>query len=639
MTTARRGVILPVVLLMLLLLGLMVAGFAFRINADLATTRAMEYRLQTRLAAEAGIEKVKLMLALDRNDTDLWWDNPEELNRIIVWSAGGDETIWGVNEDLDEGTMAYRFSIVADDPTEDEDYCRFGIIDESSKINLNVATKEQLRMLVTAAVGEDEEINPYEIVDAILDWRDPDSDPRTEEGDTEGEYYRSLDRPYKVKNGPFDSVEELLLVKGMTGRILYGEDYDRNGLLTPNEDDGDETFPLDNEDNELNLGMYPYLTVLAYESNVSNDNRPRIYLLGEETLVREQLAEVFPEDEAFIDYIISAARGSSGGAGGGAGPPGGGGPGGGGGGQVGGGPDRRGPGGPRGGDEGGPGDARESPGGRGPRGPGDERGDTGRGGKGPRPIQPPAGGNAGTPDGPRGPKSGGRQQYREEGEGEEEEQPLDPLVGGEELEKHPPDDLLAGEEGDESEPEEGLETDYVGGGAQPIRSPVELLVEPLTGSKHAEASLLWLEHLPVLLDRTTLVPPEQQKIVGLININTAPRMVLRSLEDLTEEQVESILETRSLVDAEAKLTTAWLVTEEVLDQDTYVRIAGAITARGEQFTIESLGFADHVGMITRLQVVVDMTGPIAQTILYRDLSKIGGHFPIREEDEEKIRGH
>ena len=53
--------------------------------------------------------------------------------------------------------------------------------------------------------------------------------------------------------------------------------------------------------------------------------------------------------------------------------------------------------------------------------------------------------------------------------------------------------------------------------------------------------------------------------------------------------------------------------------------------------IESLGYADHIGMVTRLQVIVDVAGPIAQTMYYRDLTRLGGHYPIREEDDENIR--
>ena len=151
-----------------------------------------------------------------------------------------------------------------------------------------------------------------------------------------------------------------------------------------------------------------------------------------------------------------------------------------------------------------------------------------------------------------------------------------------------------------------------------------------------QPSPIGLEHLATLLDRTTLVPPQQRQIPGLINVNTAPPLVLRCL-DLTDEQVDRIIEVRSSLDSEAKATPAWLLTEEVLDLDTFERIAQLITARGQQFTIEALGYADHIGMVTRLQVVVDMVGPIAQTVYYRDVSYLGARFPIREEDLENIR--
>ena len=305
----HRAVILPTVMFVLLLLGLFGAMFAFRINADVAATRAVAARMQTRLAAEAGLERVKLLLQSSRDDMDIWYHNPDELNRIIIWAYDIDPTIFGTDEDLDEGAMAYRFSVVADDPTDDEEYIRFGVTDESSKLNLNTATRDQLLVLVRAAIDEDEEVNPLDIVGAILDWRDKDSAPQTEAGDTEGTYYEELDRPYKIRNGPFDSVEELLLVKGITAPLLYGEDVDRNGLMTPNEDDGDTTFPPDNQDDVLNRGLYPYLTVYSYENNVSNDNRRRIYLFGEANAVREECAEIFEDEPAVVDYIVDVTRG------------------------------------------------------------------------------------------------------------------------------------------------------------------------------------------------------------------------------------------------------------------------------------------------------------------------------------------
>jgi len=140
-----------------------------------------------------------------------------------------------------------------------------------------------------------------------------------------------------------------------------------------------------------------------------------------------------------------------------------------------------------------------------------------------------------------------------------------------------------------------------------------------------------------LMDRFTVVPPEERKIKGLINVNTAPRLVLECLDGLTPEQVDAILETRETLSASARATTAWLLTTNAIDLETYDKIAPKITARGQQFTIQSLGFADHIGMVTRLQVVVDMVGPVAHTLYYRDISQLGASFPILEEDLERIR--
>lgn len=590
MTAGRRGVILPVVLFVLLLLGLLCAMFAFRVNADLAATQALTFRLQTRLAAEAGVERVKFLLRTARFDMDRWYHNPDELHRIIVWAHDTDPTVWGTDEELDEGAMAYRFSIVADDPADDEDYIRIGITDESSKINLNVASEGQLMKLVRSVIAEDEEeIDPHEIVAAILDWRDADTVSRSEVGDTEGDYYLKLSKPYRVKNGPFDSVEELLLVKGVTGAILYGEDFDRNGLLTDNEDDDDESFPPDNEDNLLNRGLYPYLTVHSYESNVSNDNRQRIYLLGPEESVREELTLAFEDDPSVVDYIVTTARQRGGGTGGGG---------------SGGGPSG-GPGG--GGSEGSTGNPENNDGTLTPKGDAsiDNEGES---------IDP---------------KVGRRQQVSEEG-GEDEEE------NGEPEETGPADDAENELDDGDGSPEDEGETNDVGGGLGPMRSPAELL-RGQTVEGEVQPSPLGPEHLAVLMDRTTMEPPEKQKLPGLINVNTAPPRVLRCIEELTGEQIEAIVETRHSLDAEQKATTAWLIIEEVLDLETYIAIAPRITARGQQFMIESLGYSDHMGMVSRLQVIVDMVGPIAQTIYYRDLTYIGGNFPIREEDRESVR--
>jgi general secretion pathway protein K len=92
------------------------------------------------------------------------------------------------------------------------------IQDESGKINLNYATEEQLRRLmnVVGILSPEADV----IADSILDWRDVDNEPRA--NGAEQFYYEALSPPYEVKNGRLDTVEELLLVQGVTPDYYYG---------------------------------------------------------------------------------------------------------------------------------------------------------------------------------------------------------------------------------------------------------------------------------------------------------------------------------------------------------------------------------------------------------------------------------
>jgi len=61
-----------------------------------------------------------------------------------------------------------------------------------------------------------------EIIDSLIDWIDTGDGDGEEEYGAEDSYYQSLTPPYSCKNGPVESIDELLLVKGFTREILYG---------------------------------------------------------------------------------------------------------------------------------------------------------------------------------------------------------------------------------------------------------------------------------------------------------------------------------------------------------------------------------------------------------------------------------
>ncbi len=97
-------------------------------------------------------------------------------------------------------------------------FYRVDIQDETGKINLNLVQQEQMRSLLDAMGIPKEHADV--IVDSLLDWKDADKANRA--NGAEDDYYQSLPRAYKAKNGRMDSVEELLLVRGVTPDYFYG---------------------------------------------------------------------------------------------------------------------------------------------------------------------------------------------------------------------------------------------------------------------------------------------------------------------------------------------------------------------------------------------------------------------------------
>ncbi len=117
-------------------------------------------------------------------------------------------------------TVSYEYPL--SNQGEDAPVTLYGLMDEESKINLNTVTEETLNnLLVYFDMDED---NATEIAGAILDWRDKDdlvmsSKNRLLYG-AEDMYYQGLLERYDCKNSDFNTIYELLLVKGIDSKVL-----------------------------------------------------------------------------------------------------------------------------------------------------------------------------------------------------------------------------------------------------------------------------------------------------------------------------------------------------------------------------------------------------------------------------------
>lgn len=125
-----------------------------------------------------------------------------------------------------------------------EGFYRVRMVDEWGKVNLNRVNEETLRQIFTNL--DIEEPRRTILIDSILDWRDEDHLHRL--SGAEDDYYLSLSPPYTARNGPFDLVEELLWVRGMTHELFYGteeEGIERAGIK--------DIFTVDSQQEKVNL--------------------------------------------------------------------------------------------------------------------------------------------------------------------------------------------------------------------------------------------------------------------------------------------------------------------------------------------------------------------------------------------------
>ncbi len=155
------------------------------------------------------------------------------------------------------------FWILRPDPETDQTYA-FGITDEGSKLNLNIATTEMLQYL--PAMTSD-------VADAIVDWRD--ADDTTGANGAESDYYLSLSLPYTAKNLPFETVEELQLVKGVTKELVFGYDLNRDGVLDDLERKAGGAATGINSSTSDSRGLFNYVTTSSVEPNTAADGTAR----------------------------------------------------------------------------------------------------------------------------------------------------------------------------------------------------------------------------------------------------------------------------------------------------------------------------------------------------------------------------
>ena len=310
----REGFFLVLVLIVIVVATMAVYSFTDLMVAYDDAAYLSGDLVQARVTVESASEAVRLILAQPpqgRRDLGGVFNNPQLFQAITVAADSQQENLTNYS------VLAAGLS-----PTLGFAGVRFGLQDESAKLNINTLTIlennsdlfEAGLALAGQDLSEDSEAVALGIadsllmslpgmtqdtVDAILDWLDEDDEAR--EFGAEAEYYNTLATPYSPANGPLQTVEELLLVRGVTPTLLFGADVNRNGVIDPDEQ---QRFGV-TADTPGAFGWAAYLTVHGAEANRREDGSLRIDVNQDDLeVLYEELVDALGDD-LFASYIIA----------------------------------------------------------------------------------------------------------------------------------------------------------------------------------------------------------------------------------------------------------------------------------------------------------------------------------------------
>jgi general secretion pathway protein K len=225
---AQSGIALVVVLWVLALLSVIAGSLVFSSRTEVLMAGNLAALAQAEALADAGVYKAVYELA--RPPTDL-----------LRWQGNGLPHRWNF-----EGAEL-----------------RVTILDESAKLDLNAAPTVLLKGLFRVLGVEEPDADA--LADAVADWRDAD-DLRSLHGAEKADY-AAAGRDYGPANAPFETIEELRQVLGMS--------------------------------DDLFRKLEPLVTVYSQQSGINNAVAPREVLLALPGAIPEQV-DIFLEQRRIL---------------------------------------------------------------------------------------------------------------------------------------------------------------------------------------------------------------------------------------------------------------------------------------------------------------------------------------------------
>ena len=129
-----------------------------------------------------------------------------------------------------------------------------------------------------------------------------------------------------------------------------------------------------------------------------------------------------------------------------------------------------------------------------------------------------------------------------------------------------------------------------------------------------------------MLDRFSA--SSNDRIEGLINVNTASAAILATVPGIDEPLAEAVVSARKALSPERRKTIAWLFQEDIVDAARFKQIAPRLTTRSLQFRFSVIGFGMPSRRYRVAEAVIDISGARPALMYLRDLSRLPPPFPL-----------
>jgi general secretion pathway protein K len=211
----KEGAALIVALWVLIILSLIVGSFAFEAKLEAMLVSYKRKKYQAEMLAKSGVEYARAILDSAQNAKELeiadLAEDPDGFNQAALYVQRSLST----TTEIELGDGRFRVTIES----------------AESGRNVNLLSRDQWQDIFEMANVPSTEWDT--MIDCLEDWIDENDLHGLNGAESDDPFYQ--ERGYPVKNGPLDSVEELLLVKGWGPEILYGR---------PSDEENDEIFGI-----------------------------------------------------------------------------------------------------------------------------------------------------------------------------------------------------------------------------------------------------------------------------------------------------------------------------------------------------------------------------------------------------------